>query len=55
MVNFYVKLNNGIKIFVYGREKGESSVFNKDEYVIFCTADTLSVAVNRKVNNHIYL
>ena len=54
-VDLYVKLDCGIKVFVYGRKKGESAVLGNDEYVVFCTSDTLSVPVNRKGNNHIYL
>lgn len=54
-VDFYVKLDNGIKIFVYGRIIKETHRLNENEYVIFCTSDKISLLNVKKENHHIYL
>ncbi|MBQ6931656.1 MAG: hypothetical protein IJN38_05940 [Clostridia bacterium] len=33
-VDLYIKLSNGVKVFVYGRETQDLKQSNKDEYVI---------------------
>lgn len=54
-VDFYIKLDNGIRIFVYGRIIKETHVLNENEYVIFCTSDIIPSPVYKKENRHIYL
>lgn len=54
-VDFYIKLDNGIRIFVYGRVIKETVSLNENEYVIFCTSDEIPDSVYKRENHHIYL
>ena len=54
-VDFYVKLSNGIKVFVYGRRPMNSVTLKENEFVIFVNSDTITGNIERKENLHIYL
>jgi len=54
-VDFYVKLSNGIKVFVYGKRQMESVTLKENEFVIFVNSDTITGNIVRKENRHIYL
>lgn len=54
-VDLYIKLNNDIKIFVYGRKQKYLAELKKNEYVIFLLSDSLSNDVTHTKNNHIII
>ena len=54
-VDLYIKLNNDIKIFVYGRKQKYLAELKKNEYVIFLLSDSLSNDVTHTNNNHIIM
>ena len=54
-VDFYVKLSNGIKVFVYGTRPMDSVTLKENEFVIFVNSDMITDNIVRKENRHIYL
>ncbi|MFA7673697.1 MAG: hypothetical protein WCY62_07585 [Clostridia bacterium] len=55
-VDFYMKLSNDLKIFIYGsiRDHIEKEL-EDNEYVVFIITDNLSGNIIRKPNRYIYL
>ena len=54
-VDFYIKLSNNIKVYVYGKEFNDSAKLNESEYVVFAIAEEISDNIIMKENRHIYL
>ena len=54
-VDFYIKLSNGMKVFVYGKRQMESVSLKENEFVIFVNSDTITGNIERKETRHIYL
>lgn len=54
-VDFYVKLSNGIKVFVYGRRPMDFVTLKENEFVIFVNSEMITDNIVRKENRHIYL
>jgi len=55
-VDFYIKSNNGICVFVYGKIPLEPlKVLKENEYVIFMLSDDLSGAIERNNDRHIHI
>lgn len=50
-VDFYIKLSNGIKVFVYGKRQMESVTLKENEFVILVNSDTITDNVVRKENH----
>ena len=50
-VDFYIKLSNGIKVFVYGRIPMNSVTLKENEFVVFVNSDTITDNVVRKENH----
>ena len=54
-VDFYIKLSNGIKVYIYGRRLDESVCLSENEYVVFVNAEEIKNNILRKDNHYIYL
>lgn len=54
-VDLYVKLNNGVKVFVYGRKQERLTDLKENEYVIFFISNDMSDSITRSENNHIII
>lgn len=54
-LDFYVKLSNGIKVFVYGRNPMNLVTLKENEFVIVVNSDTITGNIVKKENRHIYL
>lgn len=54
-VDLYIKLNNGIKVFVYGREQEHLTELKENEYVIFLISNDLSGNITQTENHHILI
>ena len=52
-VDLYIKLNNNIKIFVYGRKQEHLTELKENEYVIFFISNNLSGNITCIENNQI--
>ena len=52
-VDLYIKLNNGVKVFVYGRKQRLLNVPKENEYVIFFISDNLSSNITYIESNQI--
>ncbi len=52
-VDLYIKLNNGVKVFVYGRKQRLLTVPKENEYVIFFISDNLSGDITYVESNQI--
>ena len=52
-VDLYIKLNNEIKVFVYGRKQEHLTDLKENEYVIFFLSNDLSGNVTYLENNQI--
>ncbi len=52
-VDLYIKLNNGIKVFVYSRKYETLANLKENEYVIFLLSNDLSGNITHTENNHI--
>ncbi|MBP3321929.1 MAG: hypothetical protein J6M12_06215 [Clostridia bacterium] len=50
-VDFYVKLSNGIKVFVFGKRPMDSVTLKENEFVILVNSDTITDHVVRKENH----
>ena len=53
-VDFYVKLSNGIKVFVYGKRPMDSVTLKENEFVIFVNSDIITDNVVIK-EKHIFV
>ncbi len=54
-VDLYIKLNNGIKVFVYGRKQEILTDLKGNEYVVFLLSNALSDNITYIENNHIIM
>ncbi len=54
-VDLYIKLNNDIKVFVYGRKQEHLTDLKENEYVIFLLSNALSDNITYIENNHIIM
>ena len=54
-VDLYIKLNNTIKVFVYGRKQERLTDLKENEYVICLIADEITNDIKRKENHHIFI
>lgn len=52
-VDLYIKLNNDIKVFVYGKKQERLTDLKENEYVIFFLSNDLSGNVTYLENNQI--
>lgn len=55
-VDFYVRLQNGIRVYVYGSiPYRELKKLKNNEYVLIVLSDDLNGNIERKANRHIYI
>lgn len=54
-VDLYIKLNNDIKVFVYGRKQEHLTELKENEYVIFLLSNALLDNITYSENNHIII
>lgn len=54
-VDIYIKFNNDIKVFVYGRKLEHLYELKDNEYVIFLLANEIKSNVIKTGNNYIYI
>lgn len=54
-VDLYIKLNNDIKVFVYGRKREHLAELKENEHVIFLLSNGLSGCITHTKNNHIIM
>ena len=54
-VDLYIKLNNGIKVFVYGKKTGAHTDLKGNEYVIFLLSSDLSGNITHTKKIHQYV
>ena len=54
-VDLYIKLNNGVKVFVYGGKQERLTELKENEYVIFFISNDMSDSITRSENNHIII
>jgi len=55
-VDFYVKLSNGISIFIYGRiAPSHLKELGDSEYVVFVLSSDANGTIERNKNRHIYI
>lgn len=54
-VDFYIKLNNDIKIFVYGRNQEDIVELIENEYAIFFLSNDLMGNIMETENHHIFI
>ena len=54
-VDLYIKLNNEIKVFVYGRKQEHLTDLKENEYVIFFISNDLSGNITQTENHHIFI
>lgn len=54
-VDLYIKLNNGIKVFVYGRKQEHLTELKENEYVICLLASDISVNITQTEHHHIFI
>ncbi len=54
-VDLYIKFNNDIKVFVYGRKLEHLYELKDNEYVIFLLANVIKSNVIKTGNNYIYI
>lgn len=54
-VDFYIRLSNNMKVFIYGRKHMDTVYINNNEYVVFVTSDRISDNIVQKENRHIFI
>ena len=54
-VDLYIKLNNDIKIFVYGRNQEYVVELKENEYVVCLVADEITNDIKSNGNQHIFV
>lgn len=54
-VDLYIKLNNDIRVFVYGRQREYLVSLKENEYVICLLADEITSNINRTEDHHIFI
>ena len=55
IVELYIKLNNGIKVFVCGRKQEHLVELKENEYVVFLISNDLSGNVTQTENHYIFI
>ena len=54
-VGLYIKLNNGIKVFVYGKKQDRLTELKENEYVIYLLASDISDNITQVAKHHIFI
>lgn len=54
-VDLYIKLNNDIKVFVYGRKPQHLAELKENEYVVCLLTSDISVNITQTSNHHIFI
>ncbi len=54
-VDLYIKLNNDIKVFVYGRKPEHLAELKENEYVIFLLSKDMSVNITKTENHYMII
>ncbi len=54
-VDLYIRLNNDINVFVYGRKQEHLAELKENEHVIFLLSNGLSGCITHTKNNHIIM
>lgn len=54
-VDLYIKLNNDIKVFVYGRKQEHRTELKENEYVIYLLSSDISDNTTQTSNHHIFI
>jgi hypothetical protein len=54
-VDFYIRCQNGIRIYVYGSIPNEEKELKYNEYVLIVLSDDLKGNIERKANRYIYI
>lgn len=54
-VDIYIKFNNNIKVFVYGRQPKNIVDLRENEYVIFLLADEIISKITKAESHHIFI
>lgn len=54
-VDLYIKLNNDIKVFVYGRKPEHLAELKENEYAIFFLSNDLTGNIIQTENHHIFI
>ncbi len=54
-VDLYIKLNNNIKVFVYGRKQEHLTKLKENEYVIYLLSSDISDNITQTSNHHIFI
>ena len=54
-VDLYIKLNNDIKVFVYGIKQKNLTDLKENEYVIYLLASDISDNITQVANHHIFI
>ncbi|MBQ3602485.1 MAG: hypothetical protein IJA02_01440 [Clostridia bacterium] len=54
-VDLYIKLNNDIKVFVYGRKQEHLAELKENEYVVFLISHDLTGNITQTENHHIFI
>ena len=54
-VDLYIKLNNDIKVFVYGRKQERLTDLKENEYVIYLLSSDISDNTTQTSNHHIFI
>ena len=54
-VDLYIKLNNDIKVFVYGRKQEHLAELKENEYVVFLISHDLTGNIKQTENHHIFI
>lgn len=54
-VDLYIKLNNEIKVFVYGRKQEHLTELKENEYVIYLLSSDISNNITQEANHHIFI
>lgn len=54
-VDLYIKLNNDIKVFIYGRKPEHLAELKENEYAIFFLSNDLTDNIIKTENHHIFI
>lgn len=54
-VDLYIKLNNDIKVFVYGRNQEDVVELKENEYVICLVAGAVTPTIRQNVNRYFFI
>ena len=54
-VDLYIKLNDNVKVFVYGRKQEHLTELKENEYVIYLLSSNISDNIEQTSNHHIFI